>query len=184
MPTYWVAAATIAILGFYFRRPLGACFARVRRLPEVVARLRGRFDAANSEELQDLTSPNRRHAADDDDDDMELGPEATPIVMRGRAGGGLSGRRSGGGGGGGLSATAAAAAAIRWETEDDDAPADRSSVGSCSSVAAAAVGADLSAAGVNGWAEEGAPGDGWDGWGDDDEDGWGDDAPAASPVAR
>ena len=52
-------AAVIACLALYFRRPLGACCARVRRLPETLARLRGRLHEAA--ELQLLLLPDRYH---------------------------------------------------------------------------------------------------------------------------
>ena len=201
MPTYWVAAVVVALLGFYFRRPLGACIAVVRRTPETIARLRGRFEA-QSDEVVGLKSDD---ALEDDgwgDDDSGFEgfspcnstPAAGVLRHGARAGSALSGRRGGGSAPAsatkptlspalspahspalvataGMSATAAAAAAISWQVDDDVEQPPPSTI---SSVAAAA--ADLGDG--DGWGDD----DGANGWGDDDawgdeDDGWGESPP-------
>lgn len=63
-------AVLFAALGFYFRRPLGVCVARVRRLPEIYQRLRGRYEAPE-EETEMLTGGGDYHRNGDLRDDEE-----------------------------------------------------------------------------------------------------------------
>ena len=168
LPSYWFSCLVLAALGVYFRRPLSVCVARVRRLPELVARLRGRFEA-QSEELQTLTSSSPRNGGGSPTGESPRTGSASSVI-RGtpstNGGGTFGNRRSNSFGG--------------FTGTSPSPVVERAPVAAAAELEASPGGVIAAEMATDGWGHdlEGA-GDGWDdNWGDDD--GW-NDAEASSP---
>ena len=83
MPSYWLACGLLALLGLYFRRPLGVCVARVRRLPETAASIQhhiSRRYEADGGELQGLRAAD---ALADENAEVAPTPKGVGVVRSG-----------------------------------------------------------------------------------------------------
>lgn len=172
MPRYWLVCTVLACLAIYFRRPLGACASRVRRLPELIIEVRGRFEAPN-EELQAFNPAVAERLGGEDGSPPRASREAAPPDGVVRAAGRavcLTGQRR--------ASPAITSPFERQPNVGAVAPSTGCAVSGVGGVAAAsAVGAASVAISVgvgpstDGWDNE-APDD--DNWGDDwgDDDGW------------
>ena len=78
----WALCALVFVFCCYFRRPLGVCFARVRKLPEIVARLRGRFEAQSSDELEGLSGGEHHRNGDTHYDEENMESPAAVVLLR------------------------------------------------------------------------------------------------------
>ena len=176
--TYGAARATVflAVLAaacLYFRRPLGACAGRVRRLPAMLAGLKGRLEAP-TEELQSL-NPNAAG--------LELqSPEPNGAPARPGPGASPAERR----------ASARLARSMRAAAKPKAAAVSPAAAPTAHATPDQADQAGQEANGASdGWGDDNGWGDDSNGWGDDTENGWDDDndwgettpSPKVAPTA-
>ena len=153
--TYGAARATVflAVLAaacLYFRRPLGACAGRLRRLPALLAGLKGRLEAP-TEELQSLN------------------PNAAGLELQSPEPSGATGRAS---------PAERRASARLARSMRSPASTKAAAVSPAAASAAHATPEQAGQAGQegNGWDDDDKGwGDDSNGWGDDNENGWGND---------